>query len=246
MENAQLIGLTRQTTLRRQLDVVANNMANINTAGYKSQDMRFEEYLMPVADATAFQRPDQTLSYVHDYGTYMNTDAGAIRKTGNELDVAINGDGWFPIGMEDGTEAYTRDGSFHLNSNGTLVTANGRPVLTDSGPMTFTTDDGQISIAGDGTISTEQGQRGKIRVVNFDNPQRALRIGDNLMRYDNPTPIERPQLVQGAQEDSNVVGVKEISKLIDINRAYSSVSQMMKDFDDLRSTAIQQLGQLQS
>ncbi|WP_394701613.1 flagellar hook-basal body complex protein [uncultured Roseibium sp.] len=160
MENAQLIALSRQSALRNQLDVVANNMANINTTGFKSQRMLFEEFIMPVAEATEFQRPDRDLSYVHDYGTLTNFEDGSIKVTGNDLDVAIKGEGFFVVQLADGTEAYTRNGAFHLDNTGRLVTSEGRPVLTEGGPVTFTQQDGKIEIAGDGTISTEQGNRG--------------------------------------------------------------------------------------
>lgn len=244
MENAQLIGLSRQSVLRNQLDVVATNMANINTTGFKSQQMLFREYLMPVAEATEFEVPDRKLSYVQDYGTFTDFQAGSINLTGNELDLAIDGEGFFTVQMADGSEAYTRNGSFHLDVNGQLVTSEGRPVMTQGGPISFTADDGKIEIAHDGTISTELGVRGRVQLVNFDNPQQLIQAGDSLFTGGTPQPITNVKVVQGGLEQSNVQGVTEVTRMIEITRAYETVSQMMKDNNDLRQRAISTLGVL--
>lgn len=246
MENAQLIALSRQSALRNQLDVVANNMANINTTGFKSQRMLFEEYIMPVAEATEFQVPDRDLSYVHDVGTLTNFEAGSIKTTGNDFDLAVKGEGFFVVQMGDGTQAYTRNGSFHLDNNGQLVTSEGRPVLTDRGPITFSQQDGKIEIAEDGTISTAQGNSGTIRLVNFDNPQQLIQVGDSLFTGGTPVPLTDGKIVQGAIEQSNVQGVEEISRVIEITRAYETISKLMKDTDDLRQSAISALGRLEA
>ena len=97
MENALLIGLSRQMALGRELDVIANNMANVTTNGFKARDARFREFLMPTARADAFPRPDQQLSYVIDAGTPLDLSTGAVELTGNPLDAAIKGDGFFAV-----------------------------------------------------------------------------------------------------------------------------------------------------
>ncbi len=246
MENAQLIALSRQTALRNQLDVVANNMANINTTGFKSQRLLFEEYLMPVAEATEFQTPDEQLSYVLDYQSVTNFGTGSFKPSENPLDLAIEGDGFFVVQMGDGSETYTRDGALHLDSTGQLVTANGRPVMTTGGPITFSKEDGRVEVAKDGTITTELGNRGKIRIVTFEDPQALKKIGDNLYRGENPQVPQRVGIMQGALERSNVEGVHEVTRLIEITRAYESVTKMLKDVNDLRQNAIQTLGKLQA
>lgn len=247
MENAQLITLSRQGALRNQLNVVANNMANLNTSGFKAQQLLFEEYLMPVAEATEFQTPDEDLSYVNDYGTAFDFSEGGIRTTGNPFDLAVEGDGFFVVQMEDGSEAYTRSGAFQLDQNGTLVTADGRPVMTEGGPITFGTADGQVEIARDGTISTEQGARGRIRLVDFENPQDLRVLGDNLFVGEDPLPlIPVRNVVQGALENSNVEGVVEMTRLIELTRAYESATKMQQDLDELRKTAIQTLGTVEA
>ena len=97
MENALLIGLSRQVALGRELDVIANNMANVTTNGFKARSSRFREYLMPVASAESFPRPDRRLSYVIDAGTPLDIRSGAIEHTGNPLDVAIKGDAFLAV-----------------------------------------------------------------------------------------------------------------------------------------------------
>ena len=246
MENAQLIALSRQSALRNQLNVVANNMANINTAGFKAQRMLFEEYMMPVAEATEFENRDHDLFYVHDYGTRTDFLPGSIKLTGNELDVAIEGDGFFAVQTADGGEAYTRNGTFTLDESGQLVTPDDKPVLTDGGPINFTTADGKIEIARDGTISTELGVRGRIKIVNFENPQTLIQMGDNLFSGENPTPVTNVRVAQGALEQSNVEGVVEVTRLIEITRAYTTVSKLIKDADDLRQKAISTLGRVEA
>lgn len=241
MENALLIGLSRQTALRNQLDVVANNLANLNTSGFKGQSLLFEEYLMPVAEASGFEEGDQTYSYVVDYRTIFDASQGALVETGNPLDVAVNGEGYLVVQTADG-EAYTRNGAFHLDQAGFLVTADGRQVLGEGGPLQFTADDGSITIAADGTISTEIGEKGKLRLVRFEDERALSRVGDNLFRGTDPLPVEYPKVTQGAVERSNVEGVVEITRMIEITRSYQAVSKMLSDADDLLRKAIDDLG----
>ena len=242
MENAQLIALSRQATLRTQLDVVANNLANINTTGYKSQKLQFVEYIMPVADATAFQPADAQLSYVDMFKTHTDFDYGALKVTGNDYDMALSGEGFFVVQQADGTEAFTRNGAFYLDNNGQLVSSEGLPVLTDGGPVFFAPEDGAVQIAPDGTISTEQGNRGKIRVAEFEDVRTLEKIGTTMFAGNNPQPAVDFRVVQGALEQSNVYGITEVTQLIEVTRAYDSVSKLVKDLDELRKQAIQTLG----
>ena len=120
MENAQLSGLSRQIALQRQLDVVANNIANINTTGFKSEKLLFEEYLMPVARDRDFPALDQPLSYTDDWTTIHDMSGGALVETGNPLDVVLQGDGFLAVETAAG-ERYTRSGSLAIDTTGTHV-----------------------------------------------------------------------------------------------------------------------------
>jgi flagellar basal-body rod protein FlgF len=242
MENALLIGLSRQVALGRELDVIANNMANVTTNGFKARQARFREYLMPVASAEAFPAPDRRLSYVIDAGTPLDASPGAIERTGNPLDAAIKGDGFFAVQTPAG-ERYTRNGAFTINAQGQLVTSDGHAVLGDNGPIAFSPQESGAAIAADGTVTTNQGQRGKLRLVRFADPQTLRNEGANLFSSTaQPQPAGATSGIEaGAIERSNVKPILAMSRLIDVNRAYTSVAGMMARMDELRRTAIQRL-----
>ncbi len=241
MENALLIGLSRQTALAREMDVIANNMANVTTNGFKAREARFSEYLMPVARADSFQRPDQRLSYVIDSGTPLDLSTGAIEMTGNPLNAAIKGDGFFAVQTPQG-ERYTRNGAFELNAQGQLVTSDGHAVLGQSGPITLGPEETNVSISPNGTVLTSQGERGRIRMVRFADPRALNNVGANLFASQQPGEVDTVSRVQGgAIERSNVQAIVEMSRMIDVNRNYTSVASMLSRMDELRRTAISRL-----
>ncbi|MDQ0471431.1 flagellar basal-body rod protein FlgF [Labrys wisconsinensis] len=251
MGNALLVVLSRQIALGRELDVVANNMANVNTHGFRRQAVQFGEYIMPVASTDAFQGADRRVSFVQDRSSYRDFAAGAMQQTGNPLDIAIQGDAFFAVQAPDGSERYTRNGAFQIDSTGRVVTGEGMPVLSDAGPIVLDTQDPTFTIARDGTISTKDGDRGHIRLVSFDAPQALHAEGSGLFRAD-PSQAAQPltpattNVVQGSVEGSNVKPVLEMSRLIEINRAYSSLSGIIQTNADLRKTAIERLADLSS
>src|SRR3974390_54785 len=114
MQNALLVGLSRQTTLERQLEGIANNIANVNTTGYKADQSLFEEFLTSGAHEDNFKGNDRKVSYVQDRGTYRDFSEGALQQTANPLDVAIDGEAFLAV-QNAGGERYTRDGSLQLN-----------------------------------------------------------------------------------------------------------------------------------
>ncbi len=241
IENAQLISLSRQIALQRQMDVVANNMANINTTGFKAENILFEEYVMPVARDQDFKTPDQPLSYVQDWATIHDLTGGAIVQTGSDLDVALNGDGFFAVQTPAG-ERYTKSGAFQLNAGGTLVDLNGNPVLGQGGPITFGPAETGIRIGTDGSISSSAGAKGSLRLVEFANPQALTREGNNLFAGGTPVNATNTRAMQGFIEKSNVSGVSEVTELIRVTRAYESMASMTQRQDELRRSAIQRLG----
>lgn len=244
MNNTLLIGLSRQVTLRRELDVVANNVANITTTGFKRRAGTFGEYLMPVASADTLRAPQRKLSYVADHAGILDMSGGPVERTGNPLDVAIKGDALLAVATPAG-ERYTRDGALVLNAVGTLVTQGGHAVLSDQGPLSFTAADGDIRISADGTVSTAQGARGKLRLIDASNPQQFENAGRNLYLSGRP-PAPAPQtarLESGALERSNVNATTEISRMIEITRSYTSLAQMLQKTDDLRRSALSRLAE---
>lgn len=245
MENAQLIGLSRQVALRRQLDVVANNMANINTSGFKNEALLFEEYVMPVAKDQGFEYPDQPLSYTQDWATVHDFATGAIMQTGGTFDVALQGDGFLTVQTPDGPR-YTKNGELKLDNTGLLVTNNGHPVLSRGGEVRFGPEETNITFGEDGSILSSAGNKGELAIVRFENAQVLSREGSNLFSGGTPIQDRLTQVVQGFVERSNVSGITEMANMIRINRAYQSLTQIMKRQDDLRSQAIQTLGKLQA
>jgi flagellar basal-body rod protein FlgF len=248
MQNALLIGLSRQTLLERQLDVVANNVANVNTAGYKADSSLFEEYLTSGAHEDNFVGSDRRVSYVQDRATFRDLTQGAAEQTKNPLDVAINGNGFLVVQTAAG-ERYTRDGGMHLNNTGQLVNIAGNPVLGTGGPIQFQPTDHDISVAQDGTITVVEGNtrtdsiRGKLRLVSFADAQKLLKEGSNLYsagegsaQLDTKSTVE-----QGFIEKSNVNAVAEMSRMIEVTRAYTQISTLLQQESDLHKTAIQQL-----
>lgn len=243
MENAQLVGLSRQLVLRRELDMIANNVANVETNGFKAQALMFKEQKMPPAAELEFKRADRPVSFVLDDANRYDFRPGQMIQTGNDLDVAIEGKGFFAIQTQQG-ERYTRNGSFALSPDGTLVTRDGNPVLTEGGPLVLQPNETRVSIAADGTISTPQGVRGKLRVVDFAETGSLKKIGETLFEGQNPQAAQFPRLVQGQIEKSNVRAVEQIARLIEVGRSYESVSSWMSKVDDQRRNAIEKLAQV--
>jgi flagellar basal-body rod protein FlgF len=246
VENALLVGLSRQMALRRELDVIANNMANVSTTGFKARSARFSEFVMPVAKDDNFLRPDRRLSYVIDQGTPIDQTSGPIERTGNPLDAAVRGEGYFVVQTPSG-DRYTRSGAFEINSKGELVTQQGHRVTGDNGPIVLAPGETGVRMSADGTVSTDQGQRGKLRLVKFANPQSIRSEGDNLFSSTAPAQPVGPsgQIEPGALERSNVKPILEMSRLLDVQRTYTTIAGLMSKVDELRRTAISRLADQQ-
>lgn len=240
MENTLLIGLTRQITLRRDMAITANNLANMNTVGFKAENPLFEEYLMPVAREDA---PNKRLSFVIDGGMHRNMAEGAFRTTGNQLDFAISGDGFFKVQTPEGIR-YTRNGHFQLDNTGRLVTGAGHPVLGEGGaPIFFDAEETEITVAGDGTISTVLGERGRLALAAFDNPRALTKTGNNLLETAQPErEAEEAKLMQGALEDSNVQAIEQMTNMIEVMRSYTSAAKLVETASEMKRRAVQELG----
>jgi flagellar basal-body rod protein FlgF len=254
MENTSLIGLSRQIALHRELDVVANNIANLDTSGFKADGTVFQEFLMPVARANRFQGSDQNLSYVQDRATWHNFSAGPTRTTGSPLDVAIDGDAFLVVQTPRG-ERYTRNGGLQINATGELVTSTGDRVLGDGGPIQFQPTDNSISIGRDGTISVREGgsatsnsSRGRLRLVRFEQPQSLIKDGTSMFRTAAgvaPQPAgTNTRVVQGSLEQSNVRPVIEMARMVELTRAYTQIATMLQQVGDQRRAAIEKLAEV--
>jgi flagellar basal-body rod protein FlgF len=248
MQNALLVGLSRQVTLERQMDVIANNVANANTNGFKADRSLFEEYLNSNAHEDNFVSSDRRVSYVQDRGTFRDAGQGPMEETKNPLDLAVDGAAFFAV-QTAGGERYTRDGKFSLNSTGQLVTSDGDLVLGNSGPITFQPTDHDINVSPDGTVTVLEGTarndsiRGKIRIVAFDDPQKLTKQGAKLYATGSATPQAdaKSMLRQGYLEKSNVNAVSEMSRMVEVMRTYTQVANLLQQQSDLHRAAIEKL-----
>lgn len=236
MENMSYIGLSRQMALRRQMDIIANNLANIDSNAYKRQSVLFQEYLFD-------KDLGKPMSFVLDYGVARDLSPGKTQATGNPMDLAITGDGYLVVKTEEG-ERYTKSGRLSIDENGTLVTQTGDPVLDDGGgEISFTEEDGEITIAADGSITTDLGPIGKLNVVAFENEQNLRRVVAGLYRTDDaPIEPQDAEVLQGMLEKSNVQPVLEMTNMINVLRSYQSTQRMLDTEHDLQRRAIDRLG----
>jgi flagellar basal-body rod protein FlgF len=251
VENTLLVGLSRQVTLERQLDVVANNIANVNTSGYKADSSLFEEFLTSGAHEDNFVGTDRSVSYVQDRATYRDFSQGAVEQTKNPLDIAIDGGGFLVVQTAAG-DRYTRDGGLQMNNTGQLVTSAGNPVLGTSGPIVFQPGDHDINVSPDGTVTVLEGTsrtdsiRGKLKLASFADAQKLLKEGLNLYSGEGAQPDLKSTVRQGFIEKSNVNGVAEMSRMIEVTRAYTQISTLLQQQSDLHKTAIEKLSEVPS
>lgn len=240
MENTSYVALSRMTTLRRQLNVIANNIANMNTTAFKGEKMMFVDHL--VRSKGGEHAFGDKIAYVRDIATVRDTTEGSFRETDNALDMAIHGDGYFAVQTAAG-ERYTRNGRFSLDTAGQLVTQTGDPVLSEGGqPFFFAPGDTQIEVARDGTISTANGVIGRLRIVTFDNEQELRQIAGGL--YSSPTPpvaAQQRDIVQHMLESSNVEPIIEMTQMIDVHRTYQGVQKLLEAENERATKMIREL-----
>jgi len=174
MENSLSVILSRQSVLGRQMDTIATNLANINTAGFKAEELLYKE----VPERTT--RNGERLSLVHDVTYLRDMSEGQMSKTDNTFDLAISGNGFFVVNTTQG-ERYTRHGAFSLDSQGQLVTLTGAPVLGEgNAPILVPDGTVNVTITADGTVSADAQQIGKVQIVEFDQPAALVKEGDGL------------------------------------------------------------------
>ncbi|HYD97775.1 MAG TPA: flagellar basal-body rod protein FlgF [Alphaproteobacteria bacterium] len=238
MENATYIGLSRLTVLRRQLDVVANNVANANTGGFKHQMLLVNE----VPEKT---RPGEKIAMVQDFATLRDLRDGPMQKTENPLDLALQGNGYFAVETDAGTR-YTRSGKFQLDAEGTLLDGNGLPVLDDRDQrITIPAAAGEIRVAGDGSIATELGPVARLKLVEFERPQFMKSLGGGLYETaEEAQPAAGTRVAQFMLEGSNVNSITEITSMIDISRQYQSVQKVLENEHDRQRNAVSRLARL--
>ncbi len=253
MENALLIGLSRQMALSHQLDIVANNVANIDTTGFKADNAAFSAYLMPGASDAQFAGKDRRVSFVEDRASWIDFSPGAIQHTGNPLDVAIDGKGYFVVQTPRG-ERYTRNGSFadqcqrparyqrrrsgarhrrpdHPSSHRSR--RHHQPQAASSPRATAPAPPARNAVNCRSSASTSH-RRCKRTAARRSWRRRAVTA--------NPAPAST-RVVQGAMEKSNVRAIAEMARMIEITRSYSDIAAILQQQGDLKRNSLQQLSQ---
>lgn len=232
------IGLAAQRTMLQRLETIAANVANESTPGYRAEEISFKALVSPNAEPRA--------TFPVRGETHIATRAGAVTSTGNSLDVAISGDAWFQIATADG-RALTRDGRFAMSAGGELQTVTGLPVLDAGGaPVVLDPAGGPPSIARDGRVLQAGRQTGAIGLFMLDPATRLSRgAAGSVVPDRDPIPqldFDRASMAQGFIERSNVDPVKEIARLIALQRTFDAVSSTLAEAEAAQSEAIKSLG----
>jgi len=235
---------------QRKMEVLSNNLANLSTPGFKKEQLIFQELIpginanRPLEEARNTLLPvdksNQGSSYVGMAGSSIQMAQGNLLKTGNDLDLALDGEGFFVVETQQGIR-YTRKGSFKLDPDGQVITQNGNPVLTDQGePLAVPPGSGFITVDGEGTVSAGSGTNifpaGNLKVVSFPDKAILVKEGNGLMRMTSPNvksfKPEKTRIIQGFVESSNVNVVEEMTKMIETHRMFEAYQKLIQSIDE--------------
>ncbi|SFG95507.1 flagellar basal-body rod protein FlgF [Palleronia marisminoris] len=231
MDNAGYTTLTRMSGLTREMQTIANNIANASTHGYRKEGVVFSEHIAGLDDAPS-------LSMAAGRVRHTSNLQGGAEYTGGSFDFAIQGEGFFLVETPDG-EALTRAGNFLPNAAGELVTPDGMRLLDAGGaPIFVPPDASEITVAADGTMSANGQPLAQIGLWAPENPEDVTRRGGLLFGLENPpVPIENPTILQRHLEKSNVDPIGEISRMVEVQRAYE-MGQSFFDNEDKRIRSV--------
>ena len=241
MQYGLYVSLSSQMALERRLTTIADNMANLNTVGFRSTEVKFDEVLSKTQNDI-----NAKIAFVNQGNDYLSTKNGELAQTGNTLDFAIKGDAWFAIDTPAG-QVLTRDGRFTMKETGELVSVRGYPVLDAGGaPIQLNRAGGPPSVGADGKLMQDDRQVATIGVFTADISKGFIRFENSgVSTVDQPQPVvDNPEIsiMQGYLENSNVNGLSEMTQLIQVNRAFESISSLMRDSESSLSNAIKVLG----
>lgn len=219
-------------------DIIANNLANLNTPGFKAD--LYQAQVMYLTDSNGVVQPNSQ-TYIVESPSTIDTSPGELRTTGRPLDIAINGNGFIAVQAADGTESYTRGGSFQIDPDGLLITASGNPVLGDGGPISIPPAR-SVEIGGDGTISIVPldgdlrtlAVLDRIRTVSLDVGQ-LTRASDGFLKLSQGVAADvdaSVQVVAGALEGSNVNAVDQMVEMISASRDFDAQMKIMATVDE--------------
>ncbi len=226
-----------------KLEMISNNLSNINTIGYKKDKAIFKSYLPsynePYPDGGSFFGKDK--AFVQYDRSVIDLSGGPIKNTGNKLDLAINGDGFFAI-EKDGGMRYTRNGNFSLDDQRRIVTQDGDPVLGEGGPIQL--PEGEITVDEKGTVYAGNQEAGMLRIVTFANQDSLEKEGESLLSGGAEQPSENFSMVQGGLEQSNVNTIEEMASMIEVLRGYESYQKAIQTIDEINLRSVTEIGRV--
>lgn len=223
------------------MDVTASNLANATTTGYRAMRVQFADWLSPQR-GTASPPGGRTIAFTQDRATWRDDRPGPLVPTGNPLDLALPGEGFFSIETPEGPRL-TRSGRFMLSADGTIVDASGRGLLdVNARPMRIPPNETQITVTPDGTVRGLQGTLGKVGVLRPEDPARLQPAGDNLFRSEGATqPVDRPRVLQGMLEGANVEPVQETTRMMRLLREFQFAAQFVQAESERQQSAIDRI-----
>jgi len=241
VQSGLYVSLSSQMALERRLTTIADNMANLNTVGFRATEVKFDEVLSKTQNDI-----NAKIAFVNQGNDYLSTKNGELSQTGNTLDFAIKGDAWFAIDTPVG-QVLTRDGRFTIKETGELVSVRGYPVLDAGGaPIQLNRAGGPPTVGADGKVIQDDRQVATIGLFTADITKGFVRFENSgVSMVDEPQPVvDNPEVsvMQGYLENSNVNGIGEMTQLIQVNRAFESISSLMRDSESSLSSAIKVLG----
>ena len=237
MDNASYVTLTRMSGLRREMDMVAHNIANTATVGFKREGMVFSEFVV----GTERHEPSLSMALGNTRQTYQRQ--GAFSQTGGTFDLAIEGEGYFQLETPQGARL-TRAGVFAPNEAGELVNMDGHRVLDLGGAPIFVPPDARtISVARDGTFSADGAPFAQVGLVRPVDPVTLSRAAGTLFVVEGAVePIDAPMILQGFVEESNVDPIIELARMIEVQRAYERGQKLLETEDERIRSVVQTLG----
>ena len=257
MSGSIYMAATGALAYQHRVEILSNNIANVNTVGFKQDKTQFQQHYASALEnnnlrTSANADASQAEEFWFELTTHTDHSSGPLKQTGNRFDLAITGKGFFCVETPDGIQ-YTRRGDFGIDVNGNLVTQEGWPVLGQGGEITvesqadFTDKDGhEILVHGDGTVEVDGNSAGKLRIVEFSEPQQLSKAGNTYFILDPGNAAESEatdyQISQGMIELSNVDAVRMMTELIETLRGYESYQKVIRSIDEVNSMAIKEVG----
>lgn len=245
MNSGMYAAVSGNLSAMRKLDLISNNLANVNTPGYKRDKMSFEGLLAGPVNPPAVPQGKTADPVMQKENVYIDYASGTTSQSGNPLDLALDGDGFFAVTTPEGT-AYTRQGNFRTSADGTLVTADGYPVQGGGGSA-IRIQGSRVEIDSKGAITVDGAEAGSIAVLDFEKPYNLTKIGAALFLPADPQTAPqagKAQIQQGHLEGSNVESISEMVQLIETNRYFEACSKVIKGFDDMAAKAANEVGRV--